>query len=885
MLIIRRVFTSSLAHPPLSQVPWISDFSEFAQSGVLQAVILGLSVLWTVLGLALHRNGDARPKQKVSSIKWPYELVSQAARGAAVVFMTLAFVQGRAHLLNVVVLAYALVLGLLRLANNLRWRHLALHQVNFVMTAMLFVLLVAQMLPCIQLDGDCPRDVSIVGGVAALAAAFLLAITTPREWVPPHVAFEIPGYTPQETPAPEEACSWLNYYCTYEWLTPIIWKGTRGKLDMSGLPKLAWYDEPIYLLRRVQQARAISKSTLWTTMRFQRKELILMSLWIAIGYSVENISPYGTFRLLEYLADPAHATYQPWIWVLLMFLGPMSRSIFFQQYIFTSTRLLVRIKSAMTQELYHKALESMELEDDPFVLKTADSKPKDDKPEKVQKTTSAGRLASLMAADIDAIYRARDMCIALIGVPAGTLISLIGMYQMLGWASIVGTIVLVIATPISIWLGQMIYRTQRRVRKAQDSRISLVTEYLASIRAIKYFAWEDAITDKIVESRAVEQKEQWRVSVLQICISQVTQIFPYISLLVMFGIHVGVEKKRLDASTAFTTIYLVKNIRRNIMQASNFARNFASALVSFGRLDKYFSSTVPLNKYPVGPLRLEKAYFRRNKKAVFRLEDISINFVEGGLNVVGGPSGSGKSTLLFGILGETYLEGGSVTRPEDVAFASQSTWLQNNTIRYNILFGSPFEQARYDRIVEACCLQVDFKEVIHGDMTVVGENGTALSGGQKARVALARALYSKAPVVLLDDVFSALDAKTAAGVWKHCFCTSLLKGRTTVLVTNVPWIAAQADLSIVLEKGEVKSAEPNIGVVREPITIAEVLGGDADDETETEDEPPEPELRANGDAMNDTTKVADDKDKGPKDIVSQEMKASGKTGRMTCTLL
>lgn len=271
-----------------------------------------------------------------------------------------------------------------------------------------------------------------------------------------------------------------------------------------------------------------------------------------------------------------------------------------------------------------------------------------------------------------------------------------------------------------------------------------------------------------------------------------------------------------------------------------------------------------------------------NKKATFSLESISINFVEGGLNVITGSSGSGKSTLLLGILGETYLEAGQVTKPEDVAFASQSAWLQNDTIKANILFGSDMETVRYDRILTACCLHPDLREVSHGDFTIIGENGTSLSGGQKARVALARALYSKAPLLLLDDIFSALDAKTAAGVWEHCFCSDLLRDRTTVLVTQIPWIAEQGDLSVIMDDGRIKSCEPNIGVVRRPIAIAEVLGGngDNDDESTQVDSETVPEFQDDQDPLNDQRKIA--AEETPKDVVNQEMRASGKASRLTC---
>jgi ABC-type methionine transport system ATPase subunit len=191
------------------------------------------------------------------------------------------------------------------------------------------------------------------------------------------------------------------------------------------------------------------------------------------------------------------------------------------------------------------------------------------------------------------------------------------------------------------------------------------------------------------------------------------------------------------------------------------------------------------------------------------------------------------------------------------------------------------EKARYDRVIEACCLWEDFGELPERDMTMVGENGTSLSGGQKARVALARALYSKAPLLLLDDIFAALDAKTSAGVWKHCFCSDLLSGRTTVLVTNMLWIAEQADFSISLEKGQVTHSEAQIGVVRKPIVLAQILGGDVEDAEDAEaPSGTQSDIQPNGDSLNEPRKVAEEK--VFKSIVNQEMKASGKGGRLTC---
>ncbi|KAL6860235.1 hypothetical protein ACO1O0_004261 [Amphichorda felina] len=629
-------------------------------------------------------------------------LTSLISRALSVAFLVAAYLEGYAHPLDPVVLAYGFTLGLVRLVYHPNWRPAALHQINFLFTITLVGLMVSQFLTCVGIGVECSRSTAIIGGVFALAAVFAVAISTPREWVPPQIDFETPGRRLDEGPAQEETCSWFSYYCSYEWMSPLIWKGATRTLDLSGIPQIPWYDEPLYLLRKIQLARSISGRTMGTLCRYQRKELSLMALFISITHVLENVAPYSMFKLLEYLASPKTAAYRPWVWLILVFAGPMACSIFFQQYIFNSTRMTVRFKSAMTQELYHRALTSMELEDDPFEEKPTTEEPRsdDDKNTTTNRTTSAGRLVTLMAADIDAIFRARDVVIVAVGLPIGTSVSIIGMYRMLGWPTLVGLGLIILAAPISYWLGRLLYDRQHLARRAQDSRLSLVTEYLTSIHTIKYFAWEDAIIQKVVNSRAKEQKQLWHVAILQTFINQVSQIPPILALFATFGLHVGVRGKPLDASVAFTTMYLVRNIRRNIMEGSCYARSFAAAMVSFGRLDDYFESTVPKVNCPEGPLRINNGCFRRNKKATFCLDDISIDFVEGGLNVVSGQSGSGKTTLVLSILGETYLEGGRISKPRDIAFASQSPWLQNDTIQANILFGSSMDQARYDRVVE-----------------------------------------------------------------------------------------------------------------------------------------------------------------------------------------
>ncbi|KAG0318908.1 hypothetical protein BG000_004022, partial [Podila horticola] len=200
----------------------------------------------------------------------------------------------------------------------------------------------------------------------------------------------------------------------------------------------------------------------------------------------------------------------------------------------------------------------------------------------------------------------------------------------------------------------------------------------------------------------------------------------------------------------------------------------------------------------------------------FKLKNISADFPVGKLSVIVGATGSGKSALLLALLGELervggsvylprldYTQGSSKKRGSGIAYVAQTAWLQNSTIRDNILFGREFDQDRYDAVVEGCALSTDFDILEAGDATEIGEKGITLSGGQKQRVSLARAIYSAAEVLLLDDCLSAVDSHTG----KQLFQTltgPLLYGRTVLMATHqVQLTLNAATLVVVLERGEI----------------------------------------------------------------------------------
>ncbi|XP_077989339.1 ATP-binding cassette sub-family C member 9-like [Glandiceps talaboti] len=189
------------------------------------------------------------------------------------------------------------------------------------------------------------------------------------------------------------------------------------------------------------------------------------------------------------------------------------------------------------------------------------------------------------------------------------------------------------------------------------------------------------------------------------------------------------------------------------------------------------------------------------------LNDINVKFQAGELTMIVGSVGSGKSSLLLAILGEMTLMSGKVKFNKEhsrISYSAQKAWLQNDTLRNNILFGEPYEEERYQRVLEVCAMKHDLNMLPAGDMTEVGEKGINLSGGQKQRISVARAVYAKSDVVILDDPLSALDVHVGAHIMERCIMTFLTEEkRTVILVTHQVQYVDNADQVVVMQNGSI----------------------------------------------------------------------------------
>ena len=245
----------------------------------------------------------------------------------------------------------------------------------------------------------------------------------------------------------------------------------------------------------------------------------------------------------------------------------------------------------------------------------------------------------------------------------------------------------------------------------------------------------------------------------------------------------------LRVDIAFPALQLFSMLEGFLREIPGLITVLLNARIAVGRIEEFMKE--PNKDLPQtskqgtkSELKLQSASFAWPGTGRPVLHGISIAF-PAGLTVVSGKVGAGKSALLQALMGELdNLTGSFIQSNEIIGYCSQRPWLQSLSIRDNILFDSSQEDVRYREVLEACALNPDLASFKDGDLSNVGENGIGLSGGQKARIALARAVYSKANILLLDDPLSALDHQTAEMIVRKCFGGPLLRDRKVVLVTH-----------------------------------------------------------------------------------------------------
>eukprot|EP01048_Picozoa_sp_COSAG05_P011075 COSAG05_NODE_1019_length_6166_cov_1.880996_3_plen_1148_part_00 len=431
---------------------------------------------------------------------------------------------------------------------------------------------------------------------------------------------------------------------------------------------------------------------------------------------------------------------------------------------------------------------------------------------------SKGRITNLMSID------SNEICMTfpeLGNIISGVIILVLGtimIVQQLGSATWAGFAGMIATTPITMMIMMSFDKHNTARLEVADRRIEMLSETLNGIRMIKCFAWEQDQESRAETFRNKELASVRALGVSNIVLGIIFATLPTFAALCSFAVYTGIQGHQLTPGKAFVTLSVYNIIQIPLMFVPMMLTGAVTILNSLRRLSEFLGE----EELPdclldnIGSTGVDEGTPRSAESEIFRadnatlawdstkpiLSKLSFAIQKGKITAIVGAVGSGKSSILSAMLGEMVISEGKISPLEEsVCFAPQQAWIVNDTVKGNITFGLPFDSDWYRKVIQFCCLEPDLHLMPGGDSTEIGERGINLSGGQKARISLARAVYSRRKICLLDDPLAAVDVNVGKALFDGLLKsgTGLMADTTRVLVTNQLQVLSQVDDIIVLE--------------------------------------------------------------------------------------
>lgn len=439
--------------------------------------------------------------------------------------------------------------------------------------------------------------------------------------------------------------------------------------------------------------------------------------------------------------------------------------------------------------------------------------------------------------------------------PIQFIVIMIILLVQIGYSALPGIGFLMITTPGQAYLMKFLFAVRKKTMVWTDKRAKLLQEILGGIRIVKFMSWEVPFLQRLGAIRTMELTYMRKLLIVRSGMMAFAMSLPVLATILAFVTY-SATSHGLEPATIFTVVSLFQLMRMPLMMWPMTLSATADALNALGRLQGVFDAEVTTEERVIDPnlpeaVRIDHASFTwdaapavedevakleaklaaaqrkanggdkekedktpaksraqtpeaqgNSQEDIFKLTDINLSIPRGSLTAIVGAIGSGKSSLLQGLMGEMRRTSGKVTFSGTTSLCAQTPWIQNATVRENILFGHAWDEDKYWAAVRDACLEPDLELLEDGDGTEIGEKGITLSGGQKQRVNIARALYFDADIIALDDPLSALDA----GVGKSIFFNAIvgaLSDKTRILVTHALHFLPNVDHIIMLEDGHV----------------------------------------------------------------------------------
>ncbi|KAI1359531.1 metal resistance protein YCF1 [Xylaria arbuscula] len=593
---------------------------------------------------------------------------------------------------------------------------------------------------------------------------------------------------------------------TFSWMTPMMRFGYKQFLTEDDL----WGLSPDTTTR----ATGTAFETAWQYELAHRKK---PNMWIAMfrAYGgpymvatvfklINDLSAFAQPQLLRCLISFV-ASYdkgkvpQPPIKgaaiAIAMFFVATLQTIVVHQYFQLAFVTGMHIKSGLTSAIYKK---SLKLSNEGRSSKTT------------------GDIVNYMAVDAQRLQDLTQFAQQVWSAPFQIIICMISLYQLVGWSMLSGIGVMLIMIPINGFIARFMKRLQKQQMKNKDSRSRLIAEIINNMKSIKLYAWSTAFMNKLNFVRNdLELKNLRKIGAGQAFANFTWSTTPFLVSCSTFAIFVWTHDIPLSTEIVFPALALFNLLTFPLAVLPMVITSIIEASVAVTRLREYLTAEeIQPDAVVVGPAVEERgeeaviirkgtfSWDRHEAKSV--LKGIDFTARKGELSCIVGRVGQGKSSLLQSILGDLWKVGGEVYVNGTVAYASQQPWIMNATVKENIIFGHRYDSNFYEKTVKACALLDDFAQLPDGDETLVGERGISLSGGQKARVALARTVYARADIYLLDDCLSAVDSHVARHIVENVLGPrGLLNSKCRILATNAIAVLSDADFIYQLKDGEI----------------------------------------------------------------------------------
>ena len=622
-----------------------------------------------------------------------------------------------------------------------------------------------------------------------------------------------------DKPLPEISASFPNKM-TFSWISGLLITGWKRPLT----------SEDLYDLNATERCANVSEKWMknWNKLankRYSRKPVnvllpmlqtfglyyLLSSVLQLLSVLFNQLTPQALNLLIGFISS-GEEQWKGYLYMILLVALKMIVILLNSQYFLQQLIIGLRMRSALTSAIFNKS----------FKLTS-----------KSRRERSLGESVNLMQIDSQRLMDVIQNLNLLWSSPLTIILSMYSLWGLLGAASLAGLFVMVLLIPTNAALGSRMKKFQRENMKFKDNRMKSMNEILDGIKVLKLYAWEPSFQAQVSGIRETEVSNLKKLAYMQAVQRFIFSATPFFVAIASFATFVLMDPNNiLDAQIAFVSLSYFNIMRNPLTSLPNLIVQMIQAQVSIDRVNKYLNSTeinrnmVTNNEEGDTVLRISNGSFTWDEGSPPVLEKINLEVQRNQLVAVVGQVGSGKSSLLSAVINDltkTVLNA-EINVNGSISYVPQQAWMQNATLRHNIMFGKEYERLTYNKVVAACALEPDLQILPSGDQTEIGEKGINLSGGQKQRISLARSVYNDGDIYLLDDPLSAVDAH----VGKHLFDNvigpgGLLRDKTRVLVTHSVRYLPLVDKIVVMKDGRISEVGTYKGLLDQGKDFASFL--------------------------------------------------------------